>query len=143
MAFRGREGGYQTRIARGEQEAAERTDDIEGFGVRALPDVIENDQRGAVSEQFAKPLLSGQLVVEQTIIAELVREPALDVSHARRFTERNPEYSVFEAATHFRMTGQRSGEHTFANAAHTVQANTRRRPGDNDRHVEVLQKQIP
>ena len=69
----------ETRIARGEQEAAARTDNIERLRVVALPDIIEYQERGTVLQQVAKPLLSNFNAGEILLAIQRSHEPPLAI----------------------------------------------------------------
>jgi hypothetical protein len=79
MILAGRKGGDQAGIVGGEQAAAERADDVEGLGMLPIPDVVENQKRGALGEQLAQLLLADLPVVEQAFVAQLNGELTLEV----------------------------------------------------------------
>ena len=56
--------GHQSGVARGQQDAPHRADDVEGLDVFALPHVVQHQQSLAAGQQRAQAFLAATLVGE-------------------------------------------------------------------------------
>ena len=120
-------------VARGDEHPAARAEHVEGLRVRRLPNVVEDEQHGFGSEQFAEPALALRQRIKPGVAAEMPDEVALALEQivAREIlSARNPDDAVRIGLAHLVVARERGSQHGFADAAHALHPHARIGAGD-------------
>ena len=132
----------EVRVATGEQYTTARPGNIERVGVRALPDIVEDQQRFAIGQQVAQSFPAFMCRSERTVAAEAAGEPALHADNVGLLPEGEPVDAVFERTANLGVTGGGIGQHALPDAPHPVYTHAGFSTGDDDGPLQVLKQDI-